>query len=142
MLSENSEIISLNISVYHIKKELCLLNNCFECYLPENHTDYTSVSLSPPFFPFCTNHIPVYLHYLPPFIFSCLFKIKLWSFLQVMLLVFWLNCHPKWQEAIRRRVKCSKNDLNLLMKNQHGLVGIINHTMKRSTFNINLPISC
>ena len=142
MLSENSKVISLNISIYHIKKELCLLNNYFECYLPENHIEYTSISPSPPFFSFCTNHMPVYLHSLLPFIFSCLFKIKMWSFLQVMLLVFWLNCHPKWQEEIRRTVKCSKNDLNHLMKNLHGLVGIINNTMKRSTLNINLPISC
>lgn len=88
--------------MYHLKKELYLLSHCFEYYLSENHTEYTPLLpyiLSFFFFSFSTSHISVYLHPLPTSFFSCLLAR---SFLQGMLLAFWLNWYPKWQKEIRR----------------------------------------
>ena len=120
-----------------MKKESCHLNNYFEGYLSKYRTECTSVSPHPPplFFLYKLYSCwPTFSHSF----FSCLFRAKMCK--SCCWLSDWIDIQSDRKKS-GGQLKWSNNALNYLVKNQYGLVGITDNTVRGCTHN-KLQISC
>lgn len=84
-------------------------------------------------------HLPTF----PPWPFSFLVFLKLKCGVpckSYCWLPDWIDIQSDGKKS-GRQLKWNKNNLNHVMKNQHGLVGIINNTVKRYILNINYQLA-